>query len=44
MVVQILLVGPGDIDTSNGGTSRCMQMVQTAAGYKQTRLMFTPTL
>ena len=42
-LLQILLVGPGDIDASSG-TSRCMQMVQTAAEYKQSRLMFTPTL
>lgn len=41
--VQILLVGPGDYAV-NGGTSRCMQMVQKAAGNRQSRLMFTPTL
>lgn len=42
-VVQILLVGPGDYAAS-GGTSRCIQMVQKAAGNRQSRLMFTPTL
>ena len=41
--MQILLVGPGDYNV-NSGTSRCMQMVQTAAQTKQSRLMFTPTL
>nr|QOL01152.1 putative extracellular protein CSOL_075 [Pseudococcomyxa simplex] len=40
---SILLVGPGDYAAS-GGTSRCIQMVQKAAGNRQSRLMFTPTL
>ncbi|CAL8461829.1 g1360 [Coccomyxa elongata] len=40
---SILLVGPGDY-ALNGGTSRCMQMVQKAAANRQSRLMFTPTL